>query len=73
MEIGGLKEATDDAVIMWLVAENAKLRTYESEEIKAMTIHTMPTMNKHTCPSRQGREFRCTPGHVRQEEREYLS
>jgi endogenous inhibitor of DNA gyrase (YacG/DUF329 family) len=24
---------------------------YESEEIKAMTIHTMPTMNTRTCPS----------------------
>ena len=28
MEIEGLKEATDEAVIMRLVAENAKLRTY---------------------------------------------
>jgi hypothetical protein len=36
---------------MRLVAENAKLRTYESEEIKAMTIHTMLTINKRVCPS----------------------
>jgi len=71
MEIEGLKEATDDAVIMRLVAENAKLRTYESEEIKAMTIHTIP---KHTCPScgGEGEYLGALLDMSGQEEREYL-
>ena len=47
---------------------------YESEEIKAMTIHTIPTMNKHTCPScgREGEYLGALLDMSGKEEQEYL-
>ena len=58
MEIEGLKEATDEAVIMWLVAENTELRTFIIAAYNAQDDHEQRNIIVNAMDYLEGRRVR---------------